>query len=545
MEYIEIVGNRAAGSRHERVNCWSVSGDVVIGAVQPQSMRTGSKIETLQTLTSACDAARSQGRRIVHCHGVFDLLHVGHLRYFQEAKAMGDVLVVTLTTDAFVNKGPHRPAFPEQLRAEVIAGLECVDFVAINPHPTAVEAIRLIRPDVYVKGPDYADKSKDLTGKIHEEEEAVRAVGGRIAFTTGEIFSSTSLINQHMSTLPPEVQAYLADFSRRHPASEVLDYVQKAKGLRVLLVGEPIIDEYVYCEAIGKSSKEPTMVVKRLSEEKFAGGILAAANHVSSFCDEVGVITQLGTENSHEAFIESKLRHNIKRIFLHRKNSPTIVKRRLVENYFFLKLMEVYEINDAALAPEDDDAVCQALMEHVPKYDLVIVIDFGHSMLSERARKILRERAKFLVVNAQCNAGNLGHHALSKYPGVDYMTATETEVRIESRDRHGDVKALTQEVYDKLGCKRLVVTRGKNGCLCCDPQEGLIQIPAVAGKVVDRIGAGDAFLSVSALLAAQGAPMDVVGFAGNAAGALAVATVGNREPIDRVAYFKQIESLLK
>jgi bifunctional ADP-heptose synthase (sugar kinase/adenylyltransferase) len=348
-----------------------------------------------------------------------------------------------------------------------------------------------------------------------------------------------------MRTLPPDVQAYLADFGRRHPASEVLDYVQNAKGLKVLLVGEPIIDEYVYCEAIGKSSKEPTMVVKRLSEEKFAGGILAAANHVAGFCDEVACITQLGTENSHEAFIESKLRPNVKRIFLHRKNSPTIVKRRLVENYFFLKLMEVYEINDAALSPEEDDAVCQALMEHVPKYDLVIVIDFGHSMLSERARKILRERAKFLAVNAQCNAGNLGHHALSKYLGVDYMTATETEVRIESRDRHGDLRVLAQEVYNKLGSRRLAVTRGKNGCLCCDRQEGLIDIPAVAGKVVDRIGAGDAFLSVSALLAAQGAPLDVVGFAGNAAGALAVATVANREPIDRVAYCKQIESLLK
>ena len=503
------------------------------------------KVICLESLGGTLAASRTQGRRIVHCHGVFDLLHIGHLRYFQEAKAMGDVLVVTLTADTFVNKGSHRPAFPEQLRAEVLAGLECVDVVAINPHPTAVEAIHAIRPDVYVKGPDYTDMSKDVTGKIHDEEEAVKSVGGRIAFTTGATFSSTSLINQHMSTLPPDVQAYLADFARRHPAGEVLDIVEQARGLKVLLIGEPIIDEYVYCEAIGKSSKEPTMVVKRLSEEKFAGGILAAANHVASFCDEVACLTQLGTENSHEAFIESRLRPNVKRIFLHRRNSPTIVKRRLVENYFFLKLMEVYELNDAALSSEEDEAVCQALMEHVPKYDVVIVIDFGHSMLTDRARRIIRERSKFLAVNAQCNAGNLGHHTLSKYPGADYMTATETEVRIESRDRHGDVKTLTQEVYEKLGCQRLIVTRGKNGCLCCQAQEGLIHIPAVAGKVVDRIGAGDALLSVSALLAAQGAPIDVVGFAGNAAGALAVATVANRDPIDRVAYRRQIESLLK
>ena len=508
-------------------------------------MQANTKIKTLPELAATLAGLRGQKRRIVHCHGVFDLLHVGHLRYFQEAKAMGDVLVVTLTTDRYVNKGPHRPAFTEQLRAEVLAGLECIDFVAINPTPSAIEAIQLLRPDVYVKGPDYKDASKDVTGKILEEEEAVRAVGGRLAITSGDTFSSTSLINQHMSVLSPDVQTYLADFARKHSAESVLDYVQKARGLKVLLIGEPIIDEYMYCEAIGKSSKEPTMVVKRLSSEQFAGGILAAANHVSGFCDEVAVLTQLGTENSHESFIEDKLRANIRRIFLHRKNSPTIVKRRLVENYFFLKLMEIYEINDAPLAPEEDEAVCQALMAHVPNYDLVIVIDFGHSMLSDRARKIIREHAKFLAVNAQCNAGNLGHHALSKYMGVDYMTATEHEVRIESRDRHAAIRPLVREVYEKLKCGRLIVTRGKNGCLCCDPADGFSEIPAVAGKVVDRIGAGDAFLSVSALFAAQRAPIDIVGFAGNAAGALAVATVANRDPIDRVAFCKQIESLLK
>jgi rfaE bifunctional protein nucleotidyltransferase chain/domain len=518
---------------------WSVAAGAIMGTSHY------SKLMTLEDLGMAIAGLRGDGRRIVHCHGVFDLLHVGHLRYFEEAKALGDVLVVTLTTDRYVNKGPHRPAFPEQLRAEVLAGLECIDFVAINPHPTAVEAIRAIRPDVYVKGPDYADKSKDVTGKINDEEEAVKQVGGRIAFTTGEIFSSTALINQHMSTLPPDVQAYLADFSRRHPISELHGYLDKARGLKVLLVGEPIIDEYVYCEAIGKSSKEPTMVVKRLSEEKFAGGILAAANHVASFCDEVACIAQLGAENSQVAFIESHLRPNVKRIFLQRRNSPTIVKRRIVEHYFFLKLLEVYELNDAALTADEDEEVCRALEEHVPKYDVVIVIDFGHSMLGERARRIIRERAKFLAVNAQCNAGNLGHHALSKYLRADYVTATEREVRIEARDRHGDVRDLTRDVFGQLACQRLIVTRGKNGCLCCDAAGGLVQIPAVAGKVVDRIGAGDAFLSVSALLAAQGAPLEVVGFAGNAAGALAVATVANREPIDRVAYLKQIESLLK
>jgi len=508
-------------------------------------MANESKIKRLDELSLVTTELRRGGKTIVHCHGVFDLLHVGHLRYFEEAKAMGDVLVVTLTTDPYVNKGSHRPAFPEQLRAEFLAALQCVDFVAVNPHPTAVEAIELLKPNIYAKGPDYKNAAADLTGGIIAEENAVKSVGGRLAFTSGVTFSSTALINKHIGILPPEVHAYLADFAKRNPADRIIESFHQARKLKVLLVGEPIIDEYMYCDAIGKSSKEPTMVVRKLSSEKFAGGILAAANHVASFCDEVAVIGQLGTDNSHEAFIDSKLQSKIKRIFLHRRNSPTIVKRRIVENYFFLKLLEVYEINDTPLSSVEDEEVCQALMEHVPHYDLVIVIDFGHSMLTERARRIIRERSRFLAVNAQCNAGNLGHHALSRYPNVDYMTATLNEIRIESRERHGHIRDLAPQIYEQLKCRRLAVTNGRSGCLCLGPGEGPFEVPAVAGKVVDRIGAGDAFLSVSALLAAQEAPMELVGFAGNAAGALAVATVANREPIDRVAYFKQIESLLK
>ena len=237
-------------------------------------MQANPNIKTLPELAATLAGLRGQKRRIVHCHGVFDLLHVGHLRYFQEAKAMGDVLVVTLTTDRYVNKGPHRPAFTEQLRAEVLAGLECIDFVAINPTPSAIEAIQLLRPDVYVKGPDYKDASKDVTGKILEEEEAVRAVGGRLAITSGDTFSSTSLINQHMSVLSPDVQAYLADFARKHSAESVIDYVQKARGLKVLLIGNVpparLFDEMLKLLMSGHASA----CVRRLRDEGLSQGLL-------------------------------------------------------------------------------------------------------------------------------------------------------------------------------------------------------------------------------------------------------------------------------
>src|SRR5205814_7480144 len=118
-----------------------------------------------------------RGKTVVQCHGVFDLLHIGHIRHFQEAKKAGQILVVTITPDRHVNKGPHRPVFTESLRAEAIAALDLVDYVAINKWPTAVEAIQTLRPDVYAKGSDYRDASADHTGGIMLEQQAVEGGG--------------------------------------------------------------------------------------------------------------------------------------------------------------------------------------------------------------------------------------------------------------------------------------------------------------------------------------------------------------------------------
>ena len=508
------------------------------------------KIVSLAQLAETAAEARQIGQRVVMCHGVFDVLHVGHLRYLEEARAMGDMLIVTLTPDRFVNKGPHRPAFTETLRAEMLAGLTCVDQVAINSQPTAVEAIGLIQPDLYVKGPDYKDAAADLTGKINDEADAVRSAGGEIAFTSGETYSSSRLVNSHLSVLPDDTQAWLKQFAAQHSFGDLRDWIEKASGLKVLLVGETIIDEYVYCDAIGKSSKEPTLVLKRLSSEKFAGGILAAANHVAQVCDEVGVLTLLGTENSHEGFIERRLDPKVKRLFLHRRESPTIRKTRYVEEYHFAKLLETYDINDSILSQDEDDEICGALMEQLPQYDLILTIDFGHFMLSPRAAEILRERSRFLAVNAQTNAGNLGYHTISKYRagsgrGPDFMTATEGEARLEARDPRGDIRGIVRNLYDDIRPQQLLVTRGANGCLGYEGSGSFVGVPAVAAKVVDRVGAGDAFLSVAAPLAAAGAPLEVTSFIGNAAGALAVGTVGNREPVNRVSLLKYLESILK
>jgi rfaE bifunctional protein nucleotidyltransferase chain/domain len=158
------------------------------------------KILIFDELIEKIKLLKLKGKRIIHCHGCFDFMHIGHIKYFQAAKQMGDILVVTLTPDKYVDKGPDRPVFNSDMRAEAIAALECVDYVAVNKWPTAEDTLRLLRPDIYVKGQEF-EKLEDKTGKIQKEYEVVKEIGAEVRFTHEIVFSSTQLINKYLKQL--------------------------------------------------------------------------------------------------------------------------------------------------------------------------------------------------------------------------------------------------------------------------------------------------------------------------------------------------------
>lgn len=505
------------------------------------------KIRELRELADIIKDIRSKNknRRIVHCHGVFDLLHIGHIRYFEQAKRLGDLLVVTITPDRFVDKGPHRPAFTENLRAEAIASLSCVDFVAINHWPTAEDTLRLIRPDFYVKGSEFKDTGSDMTGKIGREEKVVKEIGATLAFTEDIVFSSSNLINRYLSHLPKEIQEYLKLFKTRYPLKSVIDVLEKMASLNVLVLGDAIIDEYQYCEAIGKSSKDPVLAIKYQSHDVFAGGVLAVANHIANFAKKVKLVTILGECDSYEDFIRNKLSPKITPYFIIKPNASTIIKRRFIDGYSFNKLLEVYVLDDTGLPPKKDHEVSKWLQQELPQYDLVIAADFGHGAISKQIRNTLERHAKFLAVNTQANAGNRGFHTITRYPRADYACLAEHEIRLELRDPVGPIRPMMDTVAKKIGCRRMVVTRGRRGCLVRDEAGDFIEVPAYAQKIVDRVGAGDAFFSVTAMAAVQDAPHEVLGFIGNVVGALAVEFLGNQKPIEMLAVKKYLVSLLK
>ncbi|MDP7449462.1 MAG: adenylyltransferase/cytidyltransferase family protein, partial [Candidatus Latescibacteria bacterium] len=284
-------------------------------------MTSTSKILCLAGLAEKVSALKEEGKRVVHCHGVFDLLHIGHIRHFEEARQHGDILIVTVTPDQFVNKGTNRPAFTGALRAESIAALDVVDFVAINKWPTGSELLRLIRPDVFCKGGEYRKPQVDADSALGPEIEVTRELGIRVEYTDDVAFSSSNLLNAHFSPFPDETDSWLADFRDRYTPEQVIAYLDEAKPKKVLVVGEAIIDEYVFADAIGKSTKDPVLACQYRETAAFPGGSLAIANHLAGFCDEVGLLSL----NKHRRIAGEK-EQTIRRSF--RRNSKRGQRRQ-------------------------------------------------------------------------------------------------------------------------------------------------------------------------------------------------------------------------
>ena len=224
-------------------------------------------------------------------------MHAGHYRHFQEAKDFGDLLIVSITADKFINKGPGRPVFNELLRAEMIASLSYVDFVIIINEASAISAIESVKPNIYVKGDDYRDKSKDLTNKIILEESKVKENGGFLKYTSDITFSSSSLINKNFPVFDQSLKDFLSLY-KKEGIEYFISLTDKLKDKKVLVVGESIIDEYIYTETLGKSAKESILATLKKSNQVFAGGAVAAANHISEFCKKIFLVTGIGDKNT-------------------------------------------------------------------------------------------------------------------------------------------------------------------------------------------------------------------------------------------------------
>lgn len=504
------------------------------------------KIMTLSELSKLTEQLHKQGKTIAHCHGVFDLLHPGHIKHLETAKEKSDILIVTITKDQYVNKGPGRPIFNQNLRAESIAAFECVDYVAINDSPTAVEAIKKLKPTFYVKGNDYSKRDEDITGKIYAEERAVRSVGGSIIFTDEISFSSSKLINTFLIPYPEEAKDFFHRFKKHLSADDIIKSLRSIKDVRVLVIGDIIIDEYHYCVGMGKSQKDNIIATKFLNAEVFAGGSLAAANHIAGFCSDVTLLSCVGEKNSYNGFIKKHLKPNIKTKFYSRNDAYTVVKRRFVDPAFLNKLFELCYLDDINPMPASlENQICAYLKKNLKSFDMVLVTDFGHGLITNNIIKALCENANFLAVNVQTNSANIGYNLITRFPRADYICIDEPELRLACHDRFSNIEKLIRRISKDMHCDHTIITRGHRGSLTYSSRTGFKEVPVFSKEVIDRIGAGDAFFSITAPCVYKKIDMEEIGFIGNAVGALKVLIVGNRSSVEPVPLYKYISTMLK
>jgi len=517
---------------------------VAAAATDPTSSER--KVLPLPTLGAVAAELRARGRSIVLAHGTFDLLHIGHVRHLQAARRHGDVLVVTITGDAFINKGPGRPVFPEALRSEMLASLAIVDYVGIVAGPDALPAIDAIKPDVYVKGQDYRNPEGDITGRIVAERDAAEQYGGRVIFTEEITYSSTELINQYLNIFDPPTREHLDYLRQNGVARQIDELMERMASLNVLVIGEAIVDEYRYVLPMGKAPKENIIATRLQDREIFMGGAVATANNAAAFCASVELLTLIGERDSYEQSLRDALRPNVSMRCLVRRGAPTIHKSRYVDPALFRKLFEVYQIDDAPLSPRDEGRLCEMFRDAVQGVDLVIVNDFGHGMIGDKLITAIVEQAPFLAINAQTNSANMGFNLISRYPRADLVCVDALEARLASKDRTGELTHIINKALPgMIKCDRFMVTNGRHGSLTYQRGDIVRSIPAFPSKVVDTMGAGDAVLAVAAPLVAAGAALDLVGFIGNVVGAQKVAIVGHQRSIDRVAVLKALTALLK
>lgn len=490
---------------------------------------------------------KKENKKIALCHGVFDLVHPGHVIHLQQAKEMADVLVVSVTAAQYVRKGPGRPYFNDEMRMKFLAALECVDYVMLSEGYTVDDIIESVEPDYYVKGEEYAKAEDDVTGKIREENELVERHGGRLVFTTGEVFSSTKLINTAMSGLPDEVRLYMGNFKERHDMKEIRHYAEEAAKLKILVVGDVIIDKYTYCSVQGTMSKDMGYSARLAYSEEYLGGAVAIARHLSTFTEQVTLMSIIGNEEEIRLRLFDELADRIQLKLGYSSVFPTIIKHRyLSSNEKREEYSKIFVINNIPEDMQYEEEVRkqfkQRLREKIAEYDAVFLCDFGHGLLDAETMRIVEENAKYLVLNCQTNSTNKGLNIITKYNRADAFSCDQQELKLAFPENALDEKTALKKLAKHLGGDGWLTRGAKGAYEICNGK--IAECPAFTLQVKDTIGAGDSFFAAAGIFTAAGASTEIGTFTGNIGGALGANIVGNKEAVEKVNVLKYASTLM-
>jgi len=477
------------------------------------------------------------------CHGVFDLIHAGHIDYFEECTKLVDILIVSVTTDEYVNKGLNRPLMGIKDRLKNLSAVEYLDFVIESDFASAVPIINIVKPDYYFKGKDYVksltDKSIDTAGNLSNEIKAVEKYGGEIHFTKSLVKSSSKLINslKNKSELDKETELYLKKKLNHKNLAKMLE---KLEGMKITIIGELIVDEYIFTESLGKSGKHPLVAERELSNKKFWGGIMPSILTINSFIGSKNLsVVSLGDEsflkdfrgNTFGVTIDSKYKVTRKVRFINQKT-----------NTF---LFEKYEMNDDYITSGLENKLTKKVLRNIKNSNMFLSLDFGHGLITPKIRNILTRKSNYLAINVQKNAGNKGFSLISKYDSAQVVVLNGDEVELELKQKKVNKEEAAKIIHKNMKAKILAITDGADGLIITNGRK-VVRVPALQlNNITDRTGAGDSLFTLISLFSLVTKDLIVLGYLGNIGAALSLNWFANEKFVSKEDLIRAVTYDLK
>ncbi|HVI12372.1 MAG TPA: PfkB family carbohydrate kinase [Pseudolabrys sp.] len=437
--------------------------------------------------------------KVIMCHGVFDIVHPGHVRHLLYAKSKASVLIASLTADRHIDKGMYRPHVPQDLRALNLAAFDMIDYVTIDENATPLENLRIIQPDYFAKGYEYT-ASGELNPRTRDELGVVEEYGGELLFTPGDIvYSSSALINLAPPALKLEKLLTLMN-AEKVTFKMVRDTLNAFGGKRVHVVGDTIVDSYTYGTMIGGQTKTPTMSVLFEKRTDFVGGAGIVAEHMKAAGADVVFSTVLG-DDAYKDFVLTHLQKaGVECRAIIDSTRPTVNKNAIVAGGY--RLLKLDTLDNRTIS----DHVLQQLTHatNSTPVDAVVFSDFRHGIFNRRTIPKFVEAIPdgcYRVADSQV-ASRWGN--ITEFKGFDLITPNEREARFALADQDSGIRPLASSLYDEANCKLLILKLGDRGVLTCrgvkhEPHDSFFVIDSFVDRLVDAVGAGDALLAYSTL----------------------------------------------
>ncbi len=495
------------------------------------------KILEVDDLAEVRERLRDEGETVVQCHGCFDIVHPGHIRYLQFARDQGDALIVSITGDESIDKGPGRPYINERLRAENLAALEFVSYVCIDHHEWAGPVLERLSPDIYVKGKEYETKSDP---RFAREKKLVEEYGGKVVFSSGDVvYSSTSIIEQFGDQFDLEHQKIEA-YTRRHgiDAAGLERRLDAFADRRVLVIGDPVLDHYIYCEEKGVASESPMLTVSPKREEWFVGAAGLIARQLTSLGAEASLLTTVRDGAEATRFTDALEGDGVEIAAVEVDDRPIFVKSR-----YLVDDRKLFKVDRGPYTPASTRATEQlldrldALLE---AHDALVVTDFGYGLFGPRLVEGVVERAEGTDTPYFVDVSGSGTSSLLQFARPTVAAPTEDELRFAFGDKESGLSHLAVNYFERTGADHLALTLGKRGALLFYPPDGEGEdkrsqteyLPAMVRQPLDPVGAGDVFLSALVASALTDASTAEAMYLGTCLSAIHIRRMGNA-PVPR------------